>query len=339
MRDKYIQTAESVTEGHPDKLCDTIADTVLDACLKHDPSARVACEALATAGKILVAGEITAKVLPDIPAIVARTVRKAGYETDYEIEAITHDQSTDIAEAVGGGKVASHQRGAGDQGIMYGYACLETDELLPLPVVLAHRLTRLLTDARKTGTIQGLGPDGKAQVSVEYAFGLPSRITSVVISCQHEADKSLDDLRREVMEYGYPTWFEWRIQHWGTRCNAYSCVELRQGDQTMRFETAWRRVIEIVRALSKKYPDQTVTYRWADAELGADVGEAVFQNGKIADVHIPKPHSKEAHQLAQDIMKNDLAHFNPDLSKGKKSRGYRAGTFEEHARRKRGRER
>ena len=201
MRDKYIQTVESVTEGHPDKLCDTIADTVLDACRNHDPSARVACEARATAGKFLVAGEIRAKVLPDIPAIVARTVRKAGYETDYEIEAITHDQSTDIAEAVGGGKVASPQRGAGDQGIMYGYACLETDELLPLPVVLAHRLTRLLTDARKTGTIQGLGPDGKAQVSVEYAFGLPSRITSVVISCQHEADKSLDDLRREVMEY------------------------------------------------------------------------------------------------------------------------------------------
>ena len=201
MRDKYIQTVESVTEGHPDKLCDTIADTVLDACLKHDPSARVACEALATAGKILVAGEITTKVLPDIPAIVARTVRKAGYETDYEIEAITHDQSTDIAEAVGGDKAASPQRGAGDQGIMYGYACLETDELLPLPVVLAHRLTRLLTGARKTGTIKGLGPDGKAQVSVEYAFGLPSRIISVVISCQHEEDKSLDDLRREVMEY------------------------------------------------------------------------------------------------------------------------------------------
>lgn len=201
MRDKYIQTAESVTEGHPDKLCDTIADTVLDACLKHDPSARVACEALATAGKILVAGEITAKVLPDIPAIVARTVRKAGYEADYEIEVITHDQSTDIAEAVGGGRTASTQKGAGDQGIMYGYACLETDELLPLPVVLAHRLTRLLTDARKAGMIQGLEPDGKAQVSVEYVFGLPSRITSVVISCQHEENKSLDDLRREVMEY------------------------------------------------------------------------------------------------------------------------------------------
>ena len=176
MRDKYIQTAESVTEGHPDKLYDTIADAVLDTCLEHDPGARVACEALATVGKILVAGEITAKVIPDIPAIVAQTVHETGYDSDYEIEVITHDQSADIAEAVGGDKTASPQQGAGDQGIMYGYACLETDELLPLPVVLAHRLTRLLTDARKTGTIQGLGPDGKAQVSVEYAFGLPSRI-------------------------------------------------------------------------------------------------------------------------------------------------------------------
>ena len=136
MRDKYIQTAESVTEGHPDKLCDTIADTVLDACLRSDPAARVACEVLATAGKILVAGEITA----------------------------------------------------------------ETDELLPLPAVLAHRLTRLLTHARKTGAIRGLKPDGKAQVSVEYVFGLPNRVTSVVVSCQHDADKDLEDLRQEILE-------------------------------------------------------------------------------------------------------------------------------------------
>lgn len=233
MRDKYILTAESVTEGHPDKLCDTIADAVLDACLKIDPAARVACEAVATAGKIIVAGEITAGELPDIPAIVCRTVREAGYASDYEVEVITHDQSGDIAGAVtqddmgtqpkpseagsagrggarertqfspsGGNGVERTLRrlGAGDQGIMYGYACGETAELLPLPVVLAHRLTRLLTNARRTGIIQGLGPDGKAQVSVEYVFGLPSRITNVVVSCQHDADKDMGELRREILE-------------------------------------------------------------------------------------------------------------------------------------------
>ena len=196
MNDRRILTAESVTEGHPDKLCDAIADGVLDACLAEDPGARVACEVLATAGKITVAGEITARVLPDIPAIAARTVRETGYEADYEIEALTHEQSPDIAEAVNGGR----QTRAGDQGVVYGYACLETDELLPLPVVLAHRITRLLTNARKLGTIRGLGPDGKAQVSVEYLFGLPSRIVSVVASCQHDEGKDLEELRREVLE-------------------------------------------------------------------------------------------------------------------------------------------
>lgn len=196
MRDKYILTAESVTEGHPDKLCDTIADAVLDACLKNDPAAHVACEAMATAGKIIVAGEITARELPDIPAIVCRTVREAGYASDYEVEVITHDQSGDIAGAV----AQDAQTGAGDQGIMYGYACGETAELLPLPVVLAHRLTRLLTNARRMGTIQGLGPDGKAQVSVEYVFGLPSRITNVVVSCQHDTDKDMGELRREILK-------------------------------------------------------------------------------------------------------------------------------------------
>ena len=183
MRDKYILTAESVTEGHPDKLCDTIADSVLDACLKGDSSAHVACEVLATAGKVLVAGEISAKVMPDIPSIVCRTIREAGYTgLDYEIEVITHDQSDDIAHAVREGV----QTGAGDQGIMYGFACDETESYLPLPVILAHRLTRLLTNARKTGMIQGLRPDGKAQVSVEYNFDIPVRLASVVLSCQHD---------------------------------------------------------------------------------------------------------------------------------------------------------
>ncbi|MCI8819691.1 MAG: methionine adenosyltransferase, partial [Oscillibacter sp.] len=194
MRDKYILTAESVTEGHPDKLCDAIADRVLDACLKHDPAARVACEAMATAGKIIVAGEITARQLPDIPAIVCRTVRETGYSCDYEVEVITHDQSGDIAGAVSG----SSEMGAGDQGIMYGFACSETPQLLPLPVVLAHRLTLTLTNARKTGTIQGLGPDGKAQVSVEYHKGKPARIAAVVLSCQHDEEKDPEELRKEL---------------------------------------------------------------------------------------------------------------------------------------------
>lgn len=197
MNDRRILTAESVTEGHPDKVCDAIADQVLDACLAEDPGARVACEVMATAGKITVAGEITARVLPDIPAIVARTIREIGSpSSDYEIEVLTHDQSPDIAAAVDGGR----QTGAGDQGVVYGYACLETDALLPLPVVLAHRLTRMLANARRLGTIRGLGPDGKAQVSVEYLFGLPSRIASVVVSCQHDEGKDLEELRREVLE-------------------------------------------------------------------------------------------------------------------------------------------
>ncbi len=197
MRDNYILTAESVTEGHPDKLCDAIADSVLDACLKHDPAARVACEVMATAGKIIVAGEITAAELPDIPAIVCRTVRETGYGSDYEVEVITHDQSGDIAGAV----AQETQMGAGDQGIVYGFACSETAELLPLPVALAHRLTLLLTNARKTGTILGLWPDGKAQVSVEYREGKPRRIAAVVVSCQHDEDKDLDGLRREIIQH------------------------------------------------------------------------------------------------------------------------------------------
>ena len=196
MKDNCVLMAESVTEGHPDKLCDTIADAVLDACLALDRSAHVACEVMATAGKIIAAGEITASKLPDIPAVLCQTVREAGYgSADYEVEVITHAQSPDIAGAVGG----SGELGAGDQGIVYGYACEETPEFLPLPVVLAHRLTRLLTEARKRNTIPGIRPDGKAEVAVEYRNGRPKRVTAVVVSCQHEEELELPGLRRAVM--------------------------------------------------------------------------------------------------------------------------------------------
>ena len=193
MKDKYILTAESVTAGHPDKLCDTIADNVLDACLKEDPNARVACEVLATAGKILVAGELRTTASPDVEAIVRQTVRNAGYDCNYHVEVRLHTQSPDIAEAVDGETL-----GAGDQGIMYGYACWETVELLPAPVVLANRITSLLTTCREEKLISGIGPDGKAQVSVQYAFGVPERVDTIVISCQHDSGKDLDELREEL---------------------------------------------------------------------------------------------------------------------------------------------
>jgi len=218
LMNKRILTAESVTEGHPDKLCDLIADNILDACLRNDPHARVACEVMATAGKIITAGEITVSEMPDLPAIVCKTVRDAGCSSDYEVEILVHDQSPDIANAVGVDahikncsgidgvwnpvftRGSSRELGAGDQGIVYGYAVNETKELLPLPVVLANRLTLGLAFVRKLGLIRDLLPDGKAQVSVEYDGKTPVRIAAVVVSCQHEADKDMEQLRREVLK-------------------------------------------------------------------------------------------------------------------------------------------
>ena len=197
MRDNYILTAESVTEGHPDKLCDTIADAVLDACLLGDPDSRVACEVLATAGKITVAGEITTKAMPDIPHIVCKTVRRIGYSGNYEVEVDIHDQSPDIAGAVNG----ENEITAGDQGIVYGYACRETPQFLPLPVVLAHRITMALTEARRNHhLLEWLRPDGKAQVSVEYADGKPMRVATVVVSTQHKPEVSQKKLREAVYQ-------------------------------------------------------------------------------------------------------------------------------------------
>ena len=195
-RDNYILTAESVTEGHPDKLCDTIADAVLDACLLSDPDSRVACEVLVTAGKITVAGEITTKAMPDIPHIVCKTVRQIGYSGNYEVEVDIHDQSPDIAVAVNG----ENEITAGDQGIVYGYACRETPQLLPLPVVLAHRITMGLTETRHNHLLEWLRPDGKAQVSVEYEDDKPVRVAAVVVSAQHEPDVSQKKLRETVYQ-------------------------------------------------------------------------------------------------------------------------------------------
>lgn len=210
-----ILTAESVTEGHPDKICDIIADSVLDECLRSDPASRVACEVLATAGKVIVAGEITTEEMPDIPYIVNRTIKHIGYDDlEYEIECLIHDQSEDIAQAVDrldsgiyidnkDGQLVdeSCSLGAGDQGIMYGYATTETKEMLPMPMVLAHRMTRLLTAARRLGAIPSLMPDGKAQVSVEYVDSVPRRVASIVVSAQHTEDADMDALRAGVMEH------------------------------------------------------------------------------------------------------------------------------------------
>ena len=204
-------TAESVTEGHPDKLCDLIADSVLDECLSHDALSRVACEVLATRGQIIVAGEITSLFEPRIPAIARSVLQKAGYDpARYAIQCLVHKQSPDISAGVDCSLECRRnpsedqpalQLGAGDQGVMVGYACSETPQMMPLPVVLAHRLTSALTAARKTGMIRGLRPDGKAQVTVEYGEdGTPLRLDAVVLSAQHSPNKPTDELCWELTD-------------------------------------------------------------------------------------------------------------------------------------------
>lgn len=197
---RITYTAESVCEGHPDKLCDLIADAILDECLMEDENARVACEVLATAGKIIVAGEITTVELPDIERIVLQTVESVGYDPEnYEVAVLVHEQSKDIADGVDApAEDEPEEQGAGDQGVMYGYATDETPEMLPTPCVLGHRITKLLTVARIEGLIKGLRPDGKAQVSVAYEDGVPKEVTAVVVSVQHDEDKDITELESEV---------------------------------------------------------------------------------------------------------------------------------------------
>ena len=200
-------TAESVTEGHPDKVCDIIADSVLDECLRFDMASRVACEVMATKGHILVAGETAGSHIPRVPEIIRDVLRWVGYPADrYTLEVLLHRQSPDISAGVTGpleariGQAEGMQLGAGDQGVMVGYACSETPEKMPLAVMLAHRITRRLADVRKAGETEGLLPDGKAQVTVEYGDGQPVRLDTVVLSAQHRDDVQPAELEQALRE-------------------------------------------------------------------------------------------------------------------------------------------
>ncbi len=208
-------TSESVTEGHPDKVCDAISDAILDEILAKDPDARVACETVATTGLVLVTGEITTDCYVDIPKIVRRTVEEIGYtRAKYGFDADTcavltsiNEQSPDIALGVDKALEVKEnigdefdRIGAGDQGMMFGFACNETKELMPMPISLAHKLAKRLADVRKNGTLDYLRPDGKTQVTVEYKDGKPFRLENIVISTQHSPDVDLATIKRDVME-------------------------------------------------------------------------------------------------------------------------------------------
>jgi S-adenosylmethionine synthetase len=198
---RYLFTSESVTEGHPDKIADQVSDSVLDAILAQDPTARVACETLVTTGLAIIAGEITTSCTFDFQKVVRDTIKDVGYtQSDYGFDAETcsvlssiHGQSPDIAMGVDPG-------GAGDQGLMFGYACRETEELMPLPIMLAHKLVKGLSCARRDGVLDYLRPDGKSQVSVEYENGKPVRVDTVVVSTQHSADVSRETLSADITE-------------------------------------------------------------------------------------------------------------------------------------------
>jgi S-adenosylmethionine synthetase len=199
--DRFLFTSESVTEGHPDKLADQISDAVLDRILESDPNGRVACETMVTTGLCLIAGEITTQAYADIPSVARRTIEEVGYTDpsygfDYDTCAVLStidEQSGDIAMGVDTG-------GAGDQGLMFGYACRETDELMPLPIMLAHRLVRRLAHCRHQKIVDFLRPDGKSQVTVEYEGELPRRVQAVVVSTQHDPDIKQKEIRAALIE-------------------------------------------------------------------------------------------------------------------------------------------
>jgi len=204
----YTITSESVTEGHPDKICDQISDAILDNLIAQDPDSRVAVETLVTTGSVHIAGEITTKGFFDAQRIARQTLKEIGYTNprfgmdceDAGVWINIHGQSPEISLGVNEGEGSDREQGAGDQGMMYGYACSETEEYMPLPIVLAHKLTKRLAMVRKSNVILGLGPDGKSQVSVEYEDSKPKRISAVVIAQQHLDSVSEEKLRSEIIE-------------------------------------------------------------------------------------------------------------------------------------------